>query len=148
MGTMNRRFLRTAALASIGIFTSSTAGAQDSPRRLIEAVNTASDLSQIGAYSLEASVVANPGTRDERRGRLSIQREGRNSRLELQFGNYHEIRVISGNRVCISRSVPYEPSGLSAMQSVDRSWKIDWPDPPEAKLTKVHHKNGIFCLDW
>jgi TonB family protein len=98
-------------------------GAQDAPQPalMIQAANAASDLSSIGPYKLEAAIVWNRGTSDERMARLGLYQDHERFRWELRSGSYGEINVVLGNRSYRSRSAP---GRLPALQGVPESYQI------------------------
>lgn len=99
--------------------------AEDSAgQQLIRTANTASDLSNLRPYKLEATVVLHPGASDEKRGRLVILQDKDRSRRELVINSFHEIRVVAGNKLYISRSAAILPPELSGMVDIPQIWHV------------------------
>jgi hypothetical protein len=124
-----------------------------SPQQLLDAAHKASDLTSLGPYVLHATVVVNPGNRDERRGKLTIFRDHDRARVSLEFPGYAEERVISGDKVYIHpEQWMLFAEGLSEF---DQSW-----DPGRAQkfsirahptFGNVHaeksHERDAWCMD-
>ena len=56
--------------------------------------NQLTDLSLATPYKLHAKVIVEPGSMQEKQGELTIYREGDNSRIELRFNDFHQVRLI------------------------------------------------------
>jgi TonB family protein len=119
---MNRK-----SLILLAVMWALTAASQDTaqPQKLIQAANSASDLSSIRPYKLEALVIANPGTREEKRGKLTIFQDLGRSRSELMLAGYHEIDITIGDRRFVWRNSPASVAELRAMLDAQQMWRVN-----------------------
>lgn len=78
---------------------SASAEQPPSPQELLDAAHKATDLGSAGAYTLQATIIANPGDRKaDRQGKLTIVRAQERARLTLEWNGHTEERVVSGNK--------------------------------------------------
>jgi TonB family protein len=106
-----------------------SASAEQAPsaQQLLDANHKATDLSSAGAYSLEATLVVNPGNpKFERRAKLMIVRDHDRARFTLESDGHTEERVALGAKQYI---VPGQ-GALSAMGLRDFDYSWDPGRPP------------------
>lgn len=108
--------------------------AQDTAQlaQTIQAANAASDLSSIGPYKLEAAIVWNRGTPDERMGRLALYQDHDRFRWELRSGSYGEIHVVLGTKLYSWRNAPTRLPALESVPQGHQIWRV--PLSPTDKL--------------
>lgn len=97
-----------------------------SAQQLLDAAHKATDLASAGAYTLQATVIVNPGNpKFERRARLMIVRDHDRARFTLESDGHTEERVILGAKQYI---VPGQGT-LAAMglKDIDYSWDPNRP---------------------
>jgi hypothetical protein len=83
-----------------------------SAQQLLDAAHKTTDLASVGAYSLEATLVVNPGNpKLERRAKLMIVRDHDRARFTLESDSHTEERIILGSKQYV---VPGQ-GALSAM---------------------------------
>jgi TonB family protein len=147
--------MRTAVLISLMCCSLVSVSDQQrpSPQQLLDAAHKASDLTSLGSYVLRATVVVNPGNREERRGKLTISRDHDRARVSLEFPGHAEERIMSGDKVYIH---PEEwmlfASGLSEF---DQSWDPGRPQKfsfrARPSFGNVHaeksHERDAWCMD-
>jgi len=132
-----------------------SAFAQQAPsaQELLDAAHKASDLTSLGSYVLQATVIVNPGNSDERRGKLTISRDHDRARVSLEFPGHAEERVISGDKVYIHpEQWMLFAEGLSEF---DQSWDPARPQKFSIRgrptFGKVHaeksHERDAWCMD-
>ena len=119
----------TVALLFILSNASLSASAQQAPTppELFEAAHKVADLSRLGGYVLEATVIVKPSSKKENKtGHLTISRDKDLTRIELEIGKTHEVRIIEGDR----QFVPVGQGVLlvAGLINVDRAW-----DPTHGK---------------
>jgi len=120
-------------------------------RQLIQFVNDVSDLSRIGGYEVSAVVVIGPGTHQEKRGQISIYRDKDRFRSELVLEQYHQVRLILGNKLYIWRSSLADLGPLARVNLFDRSWQLKSHSILNGKFGKVSAKKisgkDAYCFD-
>jgi Gram-negative bacterial TonB protein C-terminal len=95
---------------------------QDAPGRglqLLQSAHHVSDLTQLLPYSIQASIVLDPGMVNEKKGQITIYRDHERSRTELQVEDYREIRTTLGNKLHIWRSTQFPLPALSHLTETD-----------------------------
>src|SRR5215813_13864266 len=115
--------------ASLSVLRGQTA---PQPMELIQAANAASDLSGIGPYRLDATIVVNRGTNGELRGRLTIFQDHEKSRSELEWGSYKELNIVLGSKLYVVRNAPARVPELGKLFDVHKPWRAF--RPPQDKL--------------
>lgn len=119
------------------------------PQQLMQAANEISSLSKIRPYILTATVVLQPGTKNQKSGKLTIYRGQGSYRSELEIGSYRQLEWTQNGKLRIARSTSYPLPGLRNITEIDRF--LDLRFPPETAFSKVSKKtlNGIaaFCFD-
>jgi len=116
--------------------------AQDAPpdaRQLLQSAHEVSGLASVVPYELRANVVINPGTPNEKKGRIVIYRDKDRSRTDLQVEDYREVKVTLGNKLYVARSTPMPIPGLGRLTETDHAWDRLSEDGA-AKLGDVSHK--------
>lgn len=89
---------------------------------LLVAAHQVSGLEQDIPYQISASVVINPATPNEKKGRIVIYRDKDQFRYDLQVESYREIKLVLGNKMYVARSTPFPVPGLRRLQDLDRAW--------------------------
>jgi len=93
--------MKSLALCSALCLSLVSASAQQAPtpQQLLDAAHKATDLASAGAYTLQATLVVNPGNpKSERRGTLMIVRDHDRARLTLESDGRTEERVVLGTK--------------------------------------------------
>jgi TonB family protein len=106
--------------ASLSISRAQTA---PQPMELIQAANAASDLSGIGPYRLDATIIVNRGTNGEQRGRLTIFQDHEKARSELEWSNYKQLDVVLGNKLYVVRNGEVRVRYLLELFDVRKPWR-------------------------
>jgi TonB family protein len=124
------------------------------PQQLLDAAHKVSDLASDGAYTLQATLVVNPGNpKFERRAKLMIVRDHNRARFTLESDGRTEERVILGAKQYV---VPGQGT-LSAMGLRDFDYSWDPGRPPQfetnqlpsfgdVRKQKIHGKEA-WCFD-
>ncbi|HEY6305738.1 MAG TPA: energy transducer TonB [Candidatus Angelobacter sp.] len=107
-------------------------------KALLEKAHEVSGPSLVLPYEMRAAVVINTGA-TETHGRITIYRDKDRSLAELQVEDYRETRLTLGNKLYITRSLPYPVPGLGRLAETDRAWDRLTEDG-EATLGNVSHK--------
>src|ERR1051326_5874887 len=128
-------------------------GADDSrpeAKQLMLSAHQASDLTPLLPYQLQARIVINPGTENEKKGVITIYRDHNQSRSDLRVQDYQEIKVVRGNKLYIYRSTPLPVPQLGRLANIDHYWDKLREDG-DAKLGDVSHKKvqnaAADCFD-
>lgn len=112
-----------------------SASAEQAPsaQQLLERVHKATDLSSVGAYTLQATLVVNPGNaKFERRAKLMIVRDHDRARVTLESDGHTEERIVLGAKQYI---VPGQGAlGAMGLRDFDYSW--DPGRPPQFKTNE------------
>jgi TonB family protein len=93
------------------------------PIELIQAANAASDLSGIGPYRLDATIIVSRGAKEEKRGRLTIFQDHEKSRSELEWDSYKELNVVLGNKQYVVRNAPARAPELRELDA-RKPWRV------------------------
>jgi hypothetical protein len=93
------------------------------PQQLVEISRKAADLSAVGPYQLQATVVLNPRTSKEVIGQIAVLRNNGLYHSDLKLPGYREIRSVKGNTLYISRSQPIPLPKTILLQHLDRLWR-------------------------
>lgn len=101
-------------------------------------INEQSDPAKTGPYSFLADVIIN-ADKNEQRGQLRFLRDKERSRLDLQFGDYHETQVRDHNKLYVYRSTRRPIIVPSRLLGIERLWKVELP--LRMKLSDVTHKS-------
>lgn len=137
----------------LGLMSASAEKAPD-PQQLLDAAHKATDLASAGAYTLQATLVVNPGNpKLERRAKLMIVRDHDRARFTLESEGRTEERVILGAKQYI---VPGQ-GALAAMGLRDFDYSWDPGRPPqfetkqrpsfgEVRKQKIQGKEA-WCFD-
>lgn len=112
-------------------------------RDLVQSANATSDLSLLRPYTLRATIVAKPGTKDETRGRITIYQAKDRSRTELEFGNYRELKIVLGTREYIASNAQAPPVVLHDMSDPLHLWQVAIASSDELGFSFVKEIEGI-----
>ena len=113
------------------------------PQQLIQAANSAANLSGLRPYKLETSLVANRGAADEKRGRLTIFQDKDRSRSELEFDGYREVTVTLGNRMYVARNARARPVIIRLGSDYQFTWRVNLASVDVVRTSFVKEINGI-----
>jgi len=103
------------ALAGMGV-----AQSTPSPQQLIEAAHKASDATPLIPYELNATVIVDPGTKNEHRGHLTIYRDHDRVREDLQIADMKDSYLRIGDKSYLSpREALLSASGTG---NLDHMW--------------------------
>lgn len=119
------------------------------PQQLIQAANSATDLSKLRPYTLKARIVVRSGTSEEKSGSLTIFQDKDRSRIELEFENYSELRIVIGNRAYVSRNSQAPQMELPTTEEIPGLWRVDIHSLDEIGHSFVKQANGTqaSCFD-
>ena len=120
------------------------------PQQMLDLSRRASDLSEIGPYQLQATVVLNPGTAREVTGQITILRDKGLYRSDLKLRDYHESRRIKDNLLYIARTQAVPLPKIVLLRQLDRLWRanVGPDDMKSAKvLTEKDHGKVLECFE-
>ena len=102
-----------------------------------ERSNQLTDLSSATPYKLHAKVIVEPGSRQEKQGELTIYRDAGNSRIELRFNDFHQVRLIlkDKQREYVSRAGTLLP-GLEFLDDLEDALHLRNWFPPKTKFSE------------
>ena len=93
------------------------------PQQLVELSRKASDLSAIGPYQLNATVVLNPGTSKEVPGQINLLRDKELYQSDLKLAGYRETRWIKDQTLYIARTQAIPVPTLLVLRELDHLWR-------------------------
>ncbi|HET9181961.1 MAG TPA: energy transducer TonB [Candidatus Angelobacter sp.] len=132
------------ALATLSLTLCLHAQSQLTAQDLINSSNTASDLAKLGSYRLKATITADVKPRPI--GTLIFDNDGHNSREELAFSDYHEIRLGRGDSISVWRRPDVDLAVSDWVAKLNGSWQLRLPatiQPGPVERDKIH---GIQAL--
>ncbi len=140
-----RRFSRAAACGIVcGLFAlcAPSCRAQESlsARQLIEESNAASDINRLTSFMLQALVVV-PSAKGENTGTLTVDHDKDNTRQELEFTDYREIRLIRGDTSSVLRNPAIPIYVAERIRDFERLWQVKISKDAEISAvseTKIH----------
>ncbi|MBZ5507662.1 MAG: energy transducer TonB [Acidobacteriia bacterium] len=115
--------------------------ARPEAKQLLVAAHAASDLSPILPYTLQGTVVINPGTENQKKGNITIYRDHERSRSELHVEDYLEVKLVRDNKLYIYRSTPLPVPLLGKLAETDHYWD-KLAEDGDAKLGDVARKKA------
>ena len=126
------------------------AQSQQTPQELLELSWKASDLSVLGPYQLNATVVLNPGTSREVSGQVTLLRDKGLYRSDLRLAGYRETRWIKNQTLYIARTQTIPVPTLLVLRELDHLWRP--PIIPDGVKTlkqskEKHHGIQLDCLE-
>src|SRR5437660_383652 len=139
-------------LCAAGLLISPSASVVDdlpSPRDLIQAANEISNLSKIRPYILTATLVLQPGKKNQAIGKVTIYRDKEAYRSELEMGGYRQLGWTTSGKLRIARSSAYPLPGLENLTELDRFLELRFPaETSYEKLSKTT-RNGVeaYCFE-
>ncbi|HEX4603305.1 MAG TPA: hypothetical protein VH724_04875 [Candidatus Angelobacter sp.] len=124
--------------------------ARPDAKQLLSAAHQVSDLSPVLPYTLQGTVVINPGTENQKKGSITIYRDHERSRSELRVEDYLEVKLVRDNKLYIYRSTPLPVPLLGKLAETDHSWD-KLAEDGDAKLGDVAKKKArneaAYCFD-
>lgn len=126
-------------LFCFGLFLNSPAQ-QPTSSELSNQANAMSDLSRLGSYRLKGTLVLGSG-KHAAAGTLTMEQAQDNTRQEIAFNDYHEIRLVRGNTGYLQRKPDKDYFVLEGIRHFEDLWWVDFPSGAEAgtvSATKVH----------
>ena len=132
-------------LFCFGLFLSSPAQQQPKPSELSNQANSMSGLSKLGSYRLKGTLVLGSGKKAAA-GTLTMEQAQDNTRQEIAFNDYHEIRLVRGNTGYIQRKPDKDYFVLERVRHFEDLWWVDIPTDGEAgtvSATKVHDVQAL-----
>jgi len=120
---MTSRLLLVLVLPCVGVL-EPVASAQ-TPAQLVELSRRASDLSAVGSYQLQGTVVLNPGSPKPVSGPITIHRDKERYYSDLQLPGYRETRWIKDQLLYIARTQAIPVPNLLVVRQLDRLWRAD-----------------------
>lgn len=115
--------------------------ARPEAKQLLIAAHQATDLSPILPYTLQGTVVINPGTENQKKGNITIYRDHERWRSELRVEDYLEIKLVRDNKLYIYRSTPLPVPLLGKLAETDHYWD-KLAEDGDAKLGDVTKKKA------
>jgi len=94
------------------------------PTELIQTANAMSDLSGVGPFRLDATIVVDRGTSGEKKGQLAIFQDHERSRSELKWGDFRELDVVLESKLYIVRNAPGRLRELGDLPNVRKIWRV------------------------
>lgn len=131
-------------LLCFGLFLSLPAQ-QPTPSELSNQANAMSDLSRLGSYRLKGTLVLGSGKKAAA-GALTMEQAQDNTRQEIEFKDYREIRLIRGNTGYIQRKPDKDYFVLGPVRQFEDLWWVAIPTGGEAgtvSATKVHDAQAL-----
>ena len=128
-------------------FLALSADSPQTPQQLVELSRKASDLSAVGPYQLNATVVLNPGTSKEVSGPITILRDKGLYHSDLKLTGYRETRWIKEQTLYIARtqSIPIPP--LLLVREPDHLWRAPIIPDDLKTLKQSKEKDHAAQLD-
>jgi TonB family protein len=137
-------------IVAVPLLAQENANAAPDAKAVLEKAHEVSGPSLLLPYEMHAAVIINPGTPGEKKGRIKIYRDKDRSLTELTVEDYRETRLTLGNKLYITRSLPYPIPGLARLAETDHTWDR-WAEDNEAALGNVSHKKvqntAADCFD-
>jgi hypothetical protein len=121
--TSRTRLLASLLLPCVG-FLVLAAELPAAPEQLVALSRKAVDLSAVGSYRLNATVVLNPGTSKEVSGPITLLRDKGLYHSDLNLTGYRETRWIKEQTLFISRSQPLPIPTLFLVRELDHLWRV------------------------
>jgi hypothetical protein len=95
----------------------------ETPEQIVALSRKAVDLSAVGPYRLNATVVLNPGTSKEVSGPITLIRDKGLYHSDLNLAGYRETRWIKEQTLYIARSQPIPIPPLLLLRELDHLWR-------------------------
>jgi hypothetical protein len=115
--------------------------ARPEAKQLLLAAHQASDLLPVLPYTLQGTVVINPGTENQKKGAITIYRDHERWRSELRVEDYLEVKLVRDNKLYIYRSTPLPVPLLGKLAETDHYWD-KLAEDGDAKLGDVAKKKA------
>lgn len=128
-----------------GLFLSSPAQQPPSPSALSNQANAMSDLSRLVSYRLKGTVVLGSG-KNAAAGTLTMEQAQDNTRQEITFNDYREIRLVRGETGYLQRKPDKDYFVLERVRHFEDLWWVDILSDAEAgtvSATKVHDVQAL-----
>jgi hypothetical protein len=131
-------------------FLALSAESPQTPQQLVELSRKASDLSAVGSYQLQATVVLNPGTSKEVSGPITLFRDKGLYHSDLKLIGYRETRWIKEQTLYIARTQAIPIPTLLVLRELDHLWRA--PIIPDGVKTlkqskEKHHGIQLDCFE-
>jgi hypothetical protein len=139
MTIKNSLFLSCALWMCAPILSGAADDSRPDAKQLLLSAHQASDLTALLPYQLQARIVINPGTENEKKGVITIYRDHDQWRSDLRVEDYQEIKLVRGSKLYIYRSTPLPVPQLGQLANTDHYWDKLGEDG-EARLGDVSHK--------
>ena len=120
------------------------------PQQLVELSRRVSDLSEVGPYQLQGTVVLNTGTSNEVSGSINILRDKELYHSDLKLTGYRETRWIKEHTLYIARSQPIPLPNVLLLRQLDRLWRANVvPDGIKAlkQSKEKDHGKQLDCFE-
>jgi hypothetical protein len=117
------------------------------PQQLVELSRKASDLSEVGPYQVQATVVLNPGTSREISGEITIRRDKGLYHSDLRLAGYRETRWIKENTLYVARTQSIPVPNLFVVRQLDRLWRAQGIPEDVKSLKQSKEKDHGKQLD-
>lgn len=111
---------------------------------LVKSSNAITDLAKLGSYRLKATITVDVKSRPF--GTLVFDHDGDNSREDLAFSDYHEIRVQGGESTSVWRHPDVVLDLSDILARLNESWQLRLPDavePGPIERGKVHGTEAL-----
>lgn len=133
----NCRFLFSFLLLAAGASMLCAQDVRPEAKQLLQSAHQASGLSV--PYKMQANVIINPGTPNEKKGSITIYRDHGRSMTDLHVEDYREIKMVLGSKLYVYRSTPYPIPQLGKLADTDHTWD-KLADDGDTKLGDVSKK--------
>ncbi|HEX5434189.1 MAG TPA: energy transducer TonB [Candidatus Angelobacter sp.] len=139
-----RRLAPAVAALALSLCLHAQSPLQPTAQDLIDSSNAASDLAKLGSYRLKATITVH--VKPSPIGTLIFDRDGDNSREELAFSDYHEIRLEHGDSISVWRQPDVELQVSDFVAGLNGSWQLRLPatiQPGAVEHAKVHGTQSL-----
>jgi TonB family protein len=114
-------------------------------KQLIDESNAASDIFKLNSFRLQAQVVV-MSEKGSATGTLTLDHDHENTRQELDFTDYHEVRLVRGNTSSLVRKPPIPVYVAEHIRDFERLWQVRMPADVKAGAVTQSKSRGIEVL--
>jgi hypothetical protein len=120
-----------------------TADLTPTPQELIKAANDSGSLSREIPYQFAASMVLSPDKDVSIQGQIAYFRGQDQERIEITAGDYHEIRVRTGDKLFVVATHTLVLPRRTMMESLEKAWTIHYNSSCCLAFGKVERKKTL-----
>jgi TonB family protein len=114
-------------------------------KQLIVESNAASDIFKLNSFRLQAQVVV-MSEKGNATGTLTFDHDHDNTRQELDFTDYHEVRLVRGNTSSLVRKPVIAVYVAEHIRDLERLWQVRMPSDVEAGAVTQMKIRGVEQL--